>query len=396
VGGVALTGRVFLALVALLALASFAGAVAVMPRISGRRARSVVARSGVLILVNLMVLLTATVSLNDQFVFFADWTDLHGAMFGGQQVSTSAAGTTAARAANAPVPGSAATPTTPGLPGQTRVLPPLPAGAGVADRVLRYTVTGPRSGLRGVVLVTIPEGYTDPANAARTYPVLETFHGYPGDPSQWLDSMGLGTAIDAGVRAGKVGEMVTVSPALEFPGGVDTECVDGAGGAAQVETWLTVDIPNWVVNTFRVRTDRSAWATIGLSMGAWCAAMATMLHPQQYAAGIVMGGYFTPQFSANYRPFGPAGPQAHRYDLIALARQKPPSVALWVETSHSDHISYPSASKLLAAAHPPLSVQALVLNHAGHRLSLWQGELPQALSWLGKNLVGFHPAPGSS
>jgi hypothetical protein len=63
-----------------------------------------------------------------------------------------------------------------------------------------------------------------------------------------------------------------------------------------------------------------------------------------------------------------------------------------VEASHSDHLSYPSTSRLLKAAKPPLAIEALVLSHAGHRLSLWAAELPQALAWLGKNISGFGPA----
>jgi enterochelin esterase-like enzyme len=390
-----LTGPPFLILVTGLALASFVAAVVLMPWLSAQRIGPIAARAGALLLVNLLVLLTATVALNDQFTFFADWTDLHGALFGGQQASTALAGTSAREAANTPVTGRAATP----LPARSATMGPLPAlppGAPTADRVLRYTVTGARSRLRGVVLVTLPEGYTAAANAHRSYPVLETFHGYPGDPSQWVDFMGLGNSIDAGVRRHQVSEMLTISPTLEFPPGVDTECVDGTGLAPKVETWLTEDVPSWAVTTFRIRTARSSWATIGLSMGAWCAAMATMLHPQQYAAGIIMGGYFAPEFSSNYRPFTSRSSPAKRYDLVALARRAPPPVALWVETSHSDHVSYPSTSRLLRATHPPTSVQALVLSHAGHRLSLWQAELPGALAWLGKNIPGFAPTSGNA
>ena len=114
-----------------------------------------------------------------------------------------------------------------------------------------------------------------------------------------------------------------------------------------------------------------------------------MLHPQQYGAGVVMGGYFAPEFGANFVPFGPGSAAARRYDLVSLARSAPPPVALWIETSHSDSVSYPSTARLLAAARPPLSVRALVLSHAGHRLGLWIGELPQVLTWLGTNVSGF-------
>ncbi len=390
-----LVGPWFFLLVVLVTVALFAAAVVVMPLVSASRVRAVLARVTILLVVNAMVLVTAAVGLNDQFTFFADWTDLHGALFGGRAVSTVHAGGGAAQAARIPVSGAASATASPGVGGSNLgTVPPgtaLPGGAGVVDRVLRVTLTGPASGLTGEVLITLPEGYTDPANSSRQYPVLETFPGYPGDPSQWIDSMNLGGALDNAVRTHAAGPIITISPLTEFPGGVDTECVDGPGNDPKVETWLTQDVPSWVLSHLRARSDRASWATIGLSAGAWCAAMATMLHPARYAAGIIMGGYFAPDFSASYKPFSATSSQAKRYNLIALAGHHPPPVALWIETSHSDPISYPSSARLLAAARHPLSIQALILTHAGHRLSLWSSELPQALSWLGSNISGFAP-----
>ena len=377
-----LTGPFFLTLVVLLTVAAFVAAVIALPRVSACRPTPILARALILLSVNVLVLFTAAVALNDQFTFYADWIDLRGAFFGGTSGSTSYAGGNAAGAANLPV-ASASSPATTGS------LPSLPPGAGLADRVLRFTVSGARSGLHGSVLVTLPEGYTDAVNAHRRYPVLETFPGYPGDPSQWIDSMNLGAVLDMAITAHTAGPMITISPTTEFPSGVDTECVDGTGAQPKVETWLTQDVPDWVLQTFRVGTERASWATIGLSAGGWCAAMATMLHPERYAAGIVMGGYFAPEFSASYTPFGSGSSQAQRYDLISLAKQRPPPVALWIETSHSDPVSYPSTAKMLAVARAPMSVQTLVLTHAGHRLSLWSNELPQVVAWLGTNIPGF-------
>jgi enterochelin esterase-like enzyme len=382
---VSLTGPWFLLCVAALTALTFGAAVIGLPRVSASRAPAILGRVGILVSVNLMVLFIAAVGLNDQFAFFADWTDLHGAIFGGKAVPTSTAGGGAAQAANVPLAGA----TAPGA--SAPALPALPPGAGVADRVLRFTVTGAGSRLTGEVLVTLPEGYTDLVNQSRLYPVLETFPGYPGGPAEWNDSLNLGAALDTAVAAHAAGPIITISPVTEFPGGVDTECVDGPGAAPQVESWLTKDVPDWARHHLRVRAERSSWATIGLSAGGWCAAMATMLHPAQYAAGIVMSGYFAPEFSANYKPFTATSTEGLRYDLITLAGQHPPPVALWVQTSHSDAVSYPSSARMLAAARPPLSIQALVLSHAGHRMSVWISELPQALSWLGKNIAGFAP-----
>jgi len=133
--------------------------------------------------------------------------------------------------------------------------------------------------------------------------------------------------------------------------------------------------PYWVTHTFRVRTDRAPWAVIGLSAGGWCAAM---VHPAQYSAAIVLGGYFRPEFGPYYRPYSSTSPLASRYDLVALSKRRPPLVAIWLQTSHVDRVSYSSSAALLKAAKPPLAVDATVLEHAGHRISLWKGLLPGA------------------
>jgi hypothetical protein len=130
---------------------------------------------------------------------------------------------------------------------------------------------------------------------------------------------------------------------------------------------------------------------MGLSSGGWCAAMVAMLHPAQFGGAVVLGGYFRPIFDPADEPFGATDPLARRYDLVALAKNAPPPVALWVETSHADPVSYGTSTALLKAAHAPLSVTATVLKDAGHRIGIWRGLLPGALGWLGATLPGFRP-----
>lgn len=375
-----LTGGLFLSAVAAVTVAAVVALLAWWPALSGARPRALAARTGLLLGVNALVLLTAATQLNAQFLFFADWSDLRGAL-GGTTTSTALQrGGGAAAAAARTASGEAAKL-------RTGALPALPGGSDV----LTFRVTGQRSGLSGTVVVQLPPGYRDARNAAERYPVLETFHGYPGAPRQWVDAMDLGGAVSRAVAAHRIRPVLIVSPQLEIPGGVDTECVNGSPGSPQLETWVTKDVPTWVAATFRVTADRASWATIGLSFGGWCAAMATMLNPAQYAAAIVMGGYFRPEFGPFYRPYPPSAGLARRYDLVALARRAPPPVALWIETSHSDAVSYGSSAALLKAARPPLAIDATVLQHAGHRLSLWQGLLPASLAWLGANVRGFAP-----
>ncbi len=375
-----LTGPGFLALTATVTVAAFVGAVLVWPRLATPGVQRVAARVGVLAGINALVILLAATALNDQFEFYADWTDLLGAVHTGTAATVTHAGAVTPLVARAP--------TRPVHPVASAV--PLPAGGSPNNRVLRFTVTGRRSGVTGGVVVAFPPSYFSAANRTRRYPVLEAFHGYPGGPDQWVDSMGLPAELERQSAAGRVAEAIVIMPTIQIPAGRDTECVNGRPTDPQMETWLSEDLPDWAAQSLRVQPARTSWATIGFSVGGWCAAMATMLHPDRFSAAAVLGGYFSPQFGG-WKPFGPRSAAAAHYNLVALARRQPPPVAIWAETSHSDPISYPSTQAFLRAAKPPLSVEAVVLKHAGHRLGLWKAYLPTVLDWLATTVPGFRP-----
>jgi hypothetical protein len=262
--------------------------------------------------------------------------------------------------------------------------------------VLEFWVKGRASGITAEVLVQLPADYFAPADRHRRYPVLETFQGYPGSVADFTDYMDIGRPIDALVQNRELSNLIVVSPQTEIPAGVDSECVNGVVDYPQVETWLSVDVPNWVLTNFRARPDRTSWATIGFSAGGWCAAEITLLNPDRYAATIVLGGYFEPWFSSDYVPIPRDNPALRKYNLIALAGRHPPPVAVWLETSRADSDSWPTSSAFIRAAHSPLAVVAVVLEYAGHRTSVWEAELPAALKWLGATEPGFRPAPPRS
>jgi pimeloyl-ACP methyl ester carboxylesterase len=380
-----LTGWPLLTLVTVLTLAAFVALVVVWPGLSGRRPTRIAARAGLLLGVNLLVLVTAAVQLNNQFLFFAGWSDLAGALGGSTTTTGMQGGGAARKAAQAHVDGNGAA--------AEQILQPLPAGDRLGDGAVSYKVTGKASGITADIVVSEPPGYSDPKDARTRYPVLETFAGYPAQPVQWAKTMQLPEVMAEQVAAHKVRTALIVSPTVQIPAGVDTECVNGQPSDPQVETWLTQDVPDWVAAHFRIEGGRGSWATIGLSAGGWCAAMAAMLHPAQYSAAIVLGGYFKPDFGS-FEPYPASSPLAHRYDLVGLASSEAPPIALWVETSHADPASYASSAALLKAARPPLSVTQEVLQNAGHRIGVWQGLLPKALAWLGTNVPGFSPQPG--
>ena len=214
-----MTGGGFLALAVALTVGCIVLAVAWWSRLAGPGPAKIAGRLGVLLVVNLMVLVTAAIQVNDQYLFFAGWTDLKGALTGTITSTTISRGGAAGAAARGHVAGAAAQAGT--------ALPPLPLSRMTTDRVLSYRVRGAASGLTGTVSVQVPPGYTTTGSRTR-YPVLEALQGYPGTTRQWITTMDLGGgAMANAVALHQMRPALIVEPQTEFPLGTDNECVNG-------------------------------------------------------------------------------------------------------------------------------------------------------------------------
>ncbi|GGL92051.1 alpha/beta hydrolase [Nakamurella endophytica] len=335
-----------------------------------------------------LVVLALAVTLNDDYLWYADWSDLLGG--GGVTAAGVVTAGAAASAAAAVVPGG----TRPGA-GLAQLALEEPAlhlrqHPGVDGQYRDFVIPGPTPGSSGRLTVWFPTDYTEKAFQDRRYAVLEAFHGVPGTPTQYTRTMRLGNTMAAVIGRAELADTVVVMPWIS-PGGVDTECVDGGAGGIPMETWLTDTVTGWVDQHLRVDTSRSAWATMGFSAGGYCATMLAMLHPALYSAAISLGGYYQAEFEGGYQPFTAGSPEGRHYDLVRLAQDAPPPTALWVQTSPADPLSYGSTTQLLHDARPPLSVTAEILPDAGHRLGVWNPLIPGALQWLGQVAPGFRP-----
>lgn len=350
-------------------------------------------RIGYQLAVVVTVLLAVGVSLNDQYGWYANWGDLGSAFGPTAPGDVVAAGAPATQAASARSSGAA------GVDHQPVPLTDLPSlsSLGLSDQpgpatgqIRDYRIVGPVSGLTSTITVWFPPQYTDPTMAQHRFPVLEAFHGAPGTPRQLWFNMSLGKLVAQQTAAGHLAPSVIVMPSYT-PGQLDTECVDGGAGQPQMEQWITRDVTSWVEHHLRVDNTRTSWATFGLSAGAWCASMLAMLHPDLYSAAISLGGYYQPDFSRPYVPFRPGSPQWQHYDLIKLAHDHPPAIALWLQTSRADTVSYSTTRSFLATVKPPTSITADVQRNTGHRLGVWIPLIPQTLQWIGRTSPGFAP-----
>lgn len=400
-----LTGSLVAWIIWIVALALFVWVIIDWPRSARPGLLSVLRRIGYQSAVVLTLLLAVGITLNAQYGWYANWGDL-GSIFSGADPGTVVAAGAGAADAAGPGSGAAAGSSDRGRGAGHQAVPlaALPAlsavglrsGRGAERGTIRdFQVPGKFSNVKSYVAVWFPGSYTDPKMADHRYPVILAFHGVPGTPQQLWSNMSLGQQVAQQVAAHKLADSIVVMPDWA-PKEIDTECVDGGAGQVQMEQWLTRDVTSWVDHHLRVVDQRSSWATFGLSAGAWCASMLTMLHPGLYSAAISLGGYFQPTFEQPYIPFKPGSPQFSHYDLLQVAKKNPPKVALWVQTSKADPMSYGTAEQLLATARPPLSVTAVVLPNAGHRLAVWIPLIPQSLQWLGNTVPGFRPGTAAA
>jgi S-formylglutathione hydrolase FrmB len=178
------------------------------------------------------------------------------------------------------------------LPGQvppTRLLIPSgerePPGASDAPLPARGLVThvdipAPQSGFgHRRAWVWVPPAYFSVPHPR--LPVLMMLAGTPGSPDDWLRA---GEALTLANRwAADHGGVapVMVLPDANGSGTSDTECVDGPRG--QAETYLTVDVPRFMIEHFGVDARARQWAIVGASEGGTCALMLVARHPDTFS-----------------------------------------------------------------------------------------------------------------
>lgn len=369
-----LTSAAFVWTTAILAVLAFATGVWLLPKLVGSWFR-VLSRVVVLAMVNVLVILSAVAYLNSSNGWYSSWDDLLGVA----PKTVASADGNAAKAASA---GSKVTDAPIDKP-----LPPLPSPG---QRKQVYTYTGKTTGLTGRIEVILPKSYEDPASATRRYPVAEAFHGFPGTPSGWTSKMDVMTRFDTAIAAGKMSEVIVVAPTISIPGNVDSECVNGPPGKAQMETWVSEDVPRFIRDHFRVKSGRDSWVAMGYSVGGYCATMMGIHHHKTFGAIVALGGYVKPDFANGSQPWPNGSPLAARYDLVAHMKKSPPAVAMYLQVGKQSPFWKDINAFLTATKEPTALTQVIVLD-GGHRWDIWQNEMPKVAAWLGSSIPGFKP-----
>ncbi|HEY6531958.1 MAG TPA: alpha/beta hydrolase-fold protein [Acidimicrobiales bacterium] len=259
---------------------------------------------------------------------------------------------------------------------------------------LHVAIPGTTSGFdaRDAYLYVPPAFFADPAP---TLPVLMLLHGTPGGPEDWLVGGEADQVADAFAARNDGKAPILVMPDATGGDFADTECVDSSRGHA--ETYLTVDVANYVSHTLDVGSSR--WGIAGLSMGGFCSLMLSLRHPQQF---VVFGDYsglsqptLDPPDTALADLFGGDQQTMDAHDPTKiLAGAHLSGLAGWFEVGESD--SQPlEATRAVATQATQAGITAcLLVRSGGHDFAFWHQALENSLPWISTQLgLLAPPAP---
>jgi enterochelin esterase-like enzyme len=272
---------------------------------------------------------------------------------------------------------------------------------GVPERgvVVQLPIPGTRSEFdaRDAVVYVPPAWFDRPRPAL---PVLMLLHGSPGFPSDWTRAGDADLTADAFARAhgGLAPILVLPDPNGSFL--ADSECLDGAHG--NIETYLTEDVPAFVVDRFGASGDPERWAIGGASMGGMCAMMLALRHPDRFRTFADFSGFVGPRsgetnrveetvdelFDGDREAF-----LAHE-PLELLAEGTYPGMGAWFGVGSDDAIPIAAVDRLAPATRTAGIETCVDEVEGGHTFITFRRLLVRSFPWLAMRL-GLAPEPPS-
>lgn len=344
-------------------------------RLPGPKAAKFGSRLGLILMSQAMAVLLAALWINNSFQLYYSWSDLLGnnGATGAIQAATpqTVKTTVAAKDGRA----------------QTDALPNAklfsPMGTLQDGTGYQVTITGPQSKVVGTVDVWLPPQYNEAAYKNEKFPVVELFPGTPGTPSTWLTAMQAPLVVSRQVAAGEQHPFVLVAAAINVDGRHDPDCSNIPGGP-QVATWLTTDVRNLVLSSYRVSSSRDSWGLMGYSEGGLCAAKLALQYPNDYAAAVSISGDDHPDGDL-------LKPGTTAYNLNSpiwlVKHHKPVNVALLLTGTQQDSDVASEAAAMANAVRSPTTVATLISQRGGHNIGVWKSVEPPSFEWLSEHLT---------
>jgi enterochelin esterase-like enzyme len=265
--------------------------------------------------------------------------------------------------------------------------------------VVPVKIPGPLSHVPArTVLIFLPPQYFQAAYANYRFPAVELFPGYPGEPADWINMMGVNSNLDAIVSDGLAKPAVLVMPDIEGNRHRSLQCLN-LPHSIQDATYLARDVPNFVAHNLRVRPPGPGWGEAGYSEGGFCAANLALQYPRDFGYAGVLSGYFSPDqvlVGSTYTwpfPGDRALNEANTpLDEVALIPASTHIPLFWLGAGGADSQDVQQArafQQVLLPRQPKVTLR--LWPHGGHSGNTWRGLVLPMLEWMTKDLA--KPAP---
>jgi enterochelin esterase-like enzyme len=265
-----------------------------------------------------------------------------------------------------------------------------------SGETVRLTVTGPLSHLTRVVYVYLPPPYFQPGWRHYRFPAIELITGYPGEPQDWINVVGITQAFQTLLRDHLARPAVLVMPDANGGRRYSLECLNIPHGP-QDATFLAQDLPRILARSFRIQPAGRAWGIAGYSEGGYCTANLALNYPDRYGYAGVMSGYFRPltvQFGSPLRRIPPFGHNTKlrlrntplaRVQTLSLAVQVP---VFWLGAGSYDHRDVRAAQAFQQALLPRQpNVELDIAPGGAHDMATWRALVPPLLEWMTPRLA---------
>ncbi|WP_083403899.1 esterase family protein [Curtobacterium sp. MCBA15_001] len=243
-----------------------------------------------------------------------------------------------------------------------------PAGMPRTGKAMSFRIPGKVSHFRArkAVVWLPPAALTaDPP----TLPVLVTFSGQPGQPSDMFQAGGMGRYLDAYAAAHRGLAPIVVAPDQLGAPNRNPMCLDSRQ-LGRSATYVMTDTVNWIKDHLNVGTGPSAWGVDGFSEGATCAMQFSAEHPDVFGSTLAVSSELAPftgsaQHSAQVAFHGSMAKYAAAAPIAVMHRNAPYRDHLTVFGFGQDDAPYRATTAKLRAAAEQAGMQTQVIVSPG-------------------------------
>ncbi len=249
-------------------------------------------------------------------------------------------------------------------------------GTIVQDSVVSHALGGQRRPF----LVYLPPSFNTPQGRAKRYPTLYLLHGLPGTAIDWFAAGKAGQSADTLIAQGKIPELILILPDGNGRSGQTSEWGNSRDGRQLMETFVAVDLVQYVDQKYRTIPAAAYRGIGGLSMGGFGAMNIALHHPAVFGYVIALGGYYRAEGSIWGKK--PAYIQANSPIDVLPGDKQAWKLHIYLGAATKDQPYLTDTMEFVQALKHLHIPYQLDMQKGYHEWKMWQEQLYHALLWL--------------